>query len=118
MTTERAVRATGPTKVCGTGGTLRLGQVALGLRDRLHHRPARPSGGEQQRVACGRALITRPAVVFADEPTGSLDSRSSAEVRTLLRRCVDEFGATVVTVTHDPRAADRVVTLADGRVVA
>ncbi|GIJ43315.1 ABC transporter ATP-binding protein [Virgisporangium aliadipatigenens] len=94
---------------------------ALGLRDRLHHRPAQLSGGQQQRVACARALVTRPDVVFADEPTGALDSRSSAEVLTLLRRCVDEFGATVVMVTHDPRAAeraDRVVTLADGRVVA
>ena len=94
--------------------------AAVNLRDRLKHRPTELSGGQQQRVACARALITRPAVIFADEPTGNLDSRSGAEVLTLLRRSVDEFGQTVVMVTHDPVAAaftDRVVFLADGRVV-
>jgi putative ABC transport system ATP-binding protein len=95
--------------------------AALGLRDRLDHRPAQLSGGQQQRVACARALITRPDVVFADEPTGALDSQSSAGVLAFLRRSVDELGQTVVMVTHDPTAAgyaDRVVTLADGRVVS
>ena len=93
---------------------------AIGLRDRLDHRPSELSGGQQQRVACARALVSRPAVVFADEPTGNLDSRSGAEVLTLLKRSVDEFGQTVVMVTHDPVAAgytDRVVFLADGQVV-
>ncbi len=90
------------------------------LGDRLRHRPAELSGGQQQRVAVARALVSRPSVVFADEPTGNLDSRSGAEVLTLLRRSVSEFGQTVVMVTHDPAAAaytDRVVFLADGRVV-
>jgi putative ABC transport system ATP-binding protein len=92
----------------------------VGLRDRLGHRPNELSGGQQQRVAVARALASRPSLVFADEPTGNLDSRSGAEVLTLLRRSVDEFGQTVVMVTHDPVAAaftDRVVFLADGRVV-
>jgi putative ABC transport system ATP-binding protein len=94
--------------------------AAVGLRDRLHHRPAQLSGGQQQRVACARALITNPDVVFADEPTGALDSRSSADLLGLLRRSVDEFGRTVVMVTHEPAAAayaDRVLFLADGRLV-
>ena len=93
---------------------------AVGLTDRLTHRPSELSGGQQQRVAVARALVTRPAVVFADEPTGNLDSRSSADVLGLLRRAVDEFGQTVVMVTHDPAAAeisDRVVSLADGKIV-
>src|SRR5690349_11221760 len=93
---------------------------AVGLRPRLGHRPAEMSGGQQQRVACARALVSRPAIVFADEPTGNLDSTSGAEVLGFLRRSVDEFGQTVVMVTHDPVAAaytDRVVFLADGRVV-
>jgi putative ABC transport system ATP-binding protein len=93
---------------------------AVGLRDRLRHRPNELSGGQQQRVAVARALASRPSIVFADEPTGNLDSRSGAEVLTLLRRSVDEFGQTVVMVTHDPIAAaytDRVVFLADGSVV-
>ncbi|QWZ08195.1 ABC transporter ATP-binding protein [Nocardioides panacis] len=92
----------------------------VGLRDRLTHRPNELSGGQQQRVAVARALASRPSIVFADEPTGNLDSRSGAEVLTLLRRSVDEFGQTVVMVTHDPVAAaftDRVLFLADGRVV-
>ncbi|HEU4911352.1 MAG TPA: ABC transporter ATP-binding protein [Actinomycetes bacterium] len=92
----------------------------VGLRDRLGHRPSELSGGQQQRVAVARALAGRPDVVFADEPTGNLDSRSGEEVLTFLRRSVDESGQTVVMVTHDPVAAshaDRVVFLADGRIV-
>jgi putative ABC transport system ATP-binding protein len=92
----------------------------VGLRDRLGHRPSELSGGQQQRVAVARALVTRPDVVFADEPTGNLDSRSSGEVLGLLRHAVDRFGQTVVMVTHDPGAAaraDAVVFLGDGRVV-
>jgi putative ABC transport system ATP-binding protein len=90
------------------------------LGDRRMHRPSELSGGQQQRVAVARALITRPAVVFADEPTGNLDSESGRDVLDLLRRAVDEFGQTIVMVTHDPAAAataDRVMFLADGRVV-
>ena len=92
----------------------------VGLRDRLGHRPSELSGGQQQRVAVARALAGRPDVVFADEPTGNLDSRAGEEVLTFLRRSVDESGQTVVMVTHDPVAAshaDRVVFLADGRIV-
>jgi putative ABC transport system ATP-binding protein len=92
----------------------------LGIRDRLSHRPSELSGGQQQRVACARALISRPAIVFADEPTGNLDSRASAEILSFLRRSVDEFGQSIVMVTHDPAAAgyaDRVLFLADGRIV-
>jgi putative ABC transport system ATP-binding protein len=94
---------------------------AVGLTDRRTHRPSELSGGQQQRVAVARALVTRPAVVFADEPTGNLDSHSSADVLDLLRRAVDDFGQTVVMVTHDPTAAeatDRVVELADGLIVS
>jgi putative ABC transport system ATP-binding protein len=90
----------------------------LGLADRLRHRPSELSGGQQQRVAIARALLSRPDVVFADEPTGNLDSHSGAEVLSLLRSSVRETGQTVVMVTHDPAAAcyaDRVVLLADGR---
>ena len=93
---------------------------AVGLGDRLTHRPAELSGGQQQRVAIARALIARPAVVFADEPTGNLDSKSASDVLDLLRRAVDEFGQTVIMVTHDAgaaAAADRVVLLRDGLVV-
>ena len=92
----------------------------VGLADRKTHRPSQLSGGQQQRVAVARALVTRPAVVFADEPTGNLDSKASAEVLGLLRRSVDELGQTVVMVTHDASAAavaDRIIVLADGRVV-
>jgi len=95
--------------------------AAVGLGDRLGHRPSELSGGQQQRVAVARALISEPAVVFADEPTGNLDSKSSDEVLSLLRGAVDEFGQTVVMVTHEAHAAaiaDRVVVLVDGRVVA
>ena len=93
---------------------------ALGITDRLGHRPAELSGGQQQRVATARALITRPNLIFADEPTGNLDSRSATELLTQIRRAVDEYRQTVVMVTHDPRAAayaDRVLFLADGQVV-
>ncbi len=93
---------------------------AVGLRPRLGHRPTELSGGQQQRVACARALAGRPEVVFADEPTGNLDSRSGASVLSFLRTSVREMGQTVVMVTHDPAAAsyaDRVLFLADGRIV-
>jgi putative ABC transport system ATP-binding protein len=92
----------------------------VGLSDRLTHRPAELSGGQQQRVAVARALISKPAVVFADEPTGNLDSKSSEEVLGMLRQSVDELGQTVVMVTHDPEAAayaDRLIVLRDGLVV-
>ena len=94
--------------------------ATLRLGDRLRHRPSELSGGQQQRVAVGRALAGRPEIVFADEPTGNLDSASGAELLGFLRRSVDEFGQTIVMVTHDPVSAayaDRVVFLADGRVV-
>jgi putative ABC transport system ATP-binding protein len=92
----------------------------VGLADRLSHRPSELSGGQQQRVAVARALVSRPSVLFADEPTGNLDSRTGQEVLSLLRRSVDEFGQTIVMVTHDPGAAtiaDRVLFLKDGRIV-
>jgi putative ABC transport system ATP-binding protein len=92
----------------------------IGLQDRLKHRPNELSGGQQQRVAAARALATQPEIIFADEPTGNLDSRSSAEMLSFLRRSVREFGQTIVMVTHDPTAAayaDWVVFLADGRIV-
>jgi putative ABC transport system ATP-binding protein len=93
---------------------------AVGLGDRRTHRPSELSGGQQQRVAVARALVSKPAVVFADEPTGNLDSKASADVLDLLRRSVDEFGQTVIVVTHDPVAAahaDRLITLDDGKLV-
>jgi putative ABC transport system ATP-binding protein len=92
----------------------------VGLGDRLKHRPAELSGGQQQRVAVARALASRPSVIFADEPTGNLDSRSGGEILAFMRRAVDELGQTIVMVTHDPVAAsyaDAVVFLADGQVV-
>jgi putative ABC transport system ATP-binding protein len=92
----------------------------VGLNGRRHHRPAQLSGGQQQRVALARALVTRPTVLFADEPTGNLDSTTSEEVMRLLRSSVDELGQTTVMVTHDARAAstaDRVLILADGEIV-
>ncbi len=92
----------------------------VGIGDRLSHRPAELSGGQQQRVAVARALVSRPAVVFADEPSGNLDSKATDDVLALLRQAVDEFGQTVVMVTHDPHAAsfaDRLLVLADGRIV-
>jgi putative ABC transport system ATP-binding protein len=92
----------------------------VGLEDRLSHRPSQLSGGQQQRVACARALMGRPDVIFADEPTGNLDSKSGAEVLSFLRSSVREHGQTIVMVTHDPVAAsytDRVIFLADGEVV-
>jgi putative ABC transport system ATP-binding protein len=92
----------------------------VGLRDRIEHRPNELSGGQAQRVAVARALITRPAVVFADEPTGNLDSKASRDVLALLRRAVDDFGQTIVMVTHDAGAAaiaDSVLFLADGLIV-
>jgi putative ABC transport system ATP-binding protein len=92
---------------------------ATGLSDRTTHRPAELSGGQQQRVAIARALLARPAVVFADEPTGNLDSKTGADILALLRHAADEFGQTIVMVTHDPRAAaiaDRVLFLTDGRI--
>ncbi len=92
----------------------------VGIRDRLSHRPAELSGGQQQRVAVARALISRPSVVFADEPSGNLDSKASGDVLSLLRQAVDDFRQTVVMVTHDAHAAsfaDRLLLLADGRIV-
>jgi putative ABC transport system ATP-binding protein len=93
---------------------------ALNLRPRLKHRPSELSGGQQQRVAAARALVSRPDIVFADEPTGQLDSQSSAELLDFMRRAADDFKQTIVMVTHEPSAAsraDRVLFLADGRVV-
>jgi putative ABC transport system ATP-binding protein len=92
----------------------------VGLGDRLDHRPSELSGGQQQRVAIARALVTRPTVVFADEPTGNLDSRTGAEILDLLRTSVSEYGQTLVMVTHDAGAAstaDRILFLADGEIV-
>jgi putative ABC transport system ATP-binding protein len=92
----------------------------VGLADRLQHRPSELSGGQQQRVAVARALASRPEIIFADEPTGNLDSRAGTEVLTFMRRAVDEMHQTIVMVTHDPMAAsyaDRIVFLADGRIV-
>jgi putative ABC transport system ATP-binding protein len=100
-------------------GEVRAVAARVGLDDRLRHRPSQLSGGQQQRVAIARALVTRPEVVFADEPTGALDSRTGRGVLALLREVVDADGHTVVMVTHDPAAAahaDRVVLLADGRI--
>src|SRR5262249_7779051 len=92
----------------------------VGLGDRLSHRPAELSGGQQQRVAIARALVSRPTVVFADDPTGNLDSSTSGEILELVRRSVDQYGQTTVMVTHDARAAemaDRILFLGDGKIV-
>ncbi len=94
--------------------------TTVALRDRLKHRPDELSGGQQQRVAVARALASRPQIIFADEPTGNLDSRSGTEILTFMRQAVNELGQTIVMVTHDPVAAshaDRIVFLADGRIV-
>jgi putative ABC transport system ATP-binding protein len=94
--------------------------TTVGLADRLKHRPSELSGGQQQRVAVARALASRPQVIFADEPTGNLDSKASAEILEFMRQAVTELGQTIVMVTHDPAAAgysDRVVFLADGKIV-
>jgi putative ABC transport system ATP-binding protein len=94
---------------------------AVGLRSRLQHRPSELSGGQQQRVAVARALAGRPDIIFADEPTGNLDSRAGAEILTFMRNAVRDFGQTIVMVTHDPVAAcsaDRIVFLSDGRIVS
>jgi putative ABC transport system ATP-binding protein len=93
---------------------------AMGLRNRLDHRPSELSGGQQQRVAVARALASRPDIIFADEPTGNLDSRTGAEILRFMRTAVTDLGQTIVMVTHDPVAAayaDRVVFLADGKIV-
>ncbi len=112
-----------PTRIAGGRPDPRwLDEVidSVGLSERRRHRPAQLSGGQQQRVAIARAMLSRPTVMFADEPTGNLDSRASAEVLDLLRRSADDHGQTLVMVTHDARAAtiaDRIVFLADGRIV-
>ena len=93
---------------------------AVGLADRMSHRPSELSGGQQQRVAVARALVGKPQIIFADEPTGNLDSRSGAGILSFMRTAVREFGQTIVMVTHDPNAAayaDRAVFLADGHIV-
>ncbi|GAA4133259.1 ABC transporter ATP-binding protein [Actinomadura keratinilytica] len=121
LTAEENIRLTG--RLAGARADQRWFDTlvdALGLRGRLHHRPAEMSGGQQQRVAVARALLTRPEVLFADEPTGNLDSRSGAEVLGFLRSAVDSYRQTVIMVTHDPKAAayaDRVLFLADGNIV-
>jgi putative ABC transport system ATP-binding protein len=122
LTAEENVRL--PLTLAGRGdGDRRVERLleAVALSDRRTHRPAELSGGQQQRVAVARALASEPAVIFADEPTGNLDSTTSAEILALLRRAVDEFGQAVVMVTHDPVAAafaDRVIFLDDGHIVA
>jgi putative ABC transport system ATP-binding protein len=102
------------------GGWLDTVVTAVGLQDRLSHRPSELSGGQQQRVAVARALASRPEIIFADEPTGNLDSKSGAEILTFMRKAVDDLGQTIVMVTHDPVAAgyaDRALFLNDGRIV-
>lgn len=94
--------------------------AAVGIEDRLNHRPAELSGGQQQRVAAARALVSKPAIVFADEPSGNLDSKAEAELLAFMRRAVDDFGQTIVMVTHDPVAAsysDRIIFLDDGNCI-
>ena len=94
--------------------------TTVGLADRLRHRPNELSGGQQQRVAVARALASRPEIIFADEPTGNLDSRTGSEILEFMRKAVDDLGQTIVMVTHDPVAAgyaDRVIFLADGQII-
>ena len=122
-TISAAKNITLPLQLAGRkGDPAWIGQIidTVGLADRVQHRPAELSGGQQQRVAVARALASRPEIIFADEPTGNLDSRAGAEVLGFMRRAVDEMGQTIVMVTHDPMAAayaDRIVFLADGRIV-
>ena len=122
-TLTAAENITLPTNIAGrTIDRAWFGEITqrLGLTKRLTHRPAELSGGQQQRVACARALVSRPDIIFGDEPTGNLDSNSSAEVLDILRTSVDRDGQTVVIVTHDARAAsyaDRVIFLRDGNIV-
>jgi putative ABC transport system ATP-binding protein len=120
-TLSAAENITLPIDIAGSdvdGGWFDQVVSTMGLSDRLRHRPSELSGGQQQRVAAARALVSRPEIIFADEPTGNLDSRASEEVLTFLRRAVDDFEQTIVMVTHDPIAAafaDKVVFLVDGR---
>ena len=122
-TLTAAENITLPTDIAGKGVDKQWFEEVtsrLGLVERLEHRPAELSGGQQQRVACARALVSRPEIIFGDEPTGNLDSNSSAEVLDILRTAVDKDDQTVVIVTHDAKAAsyaDRVVFLADGKLV-
>jgi putative ABC transport system ATP-binding protein len=121
LTAEENVKL--PLSVAGTHadeGWFKELMAKVGLTNRLGHRPAELSGGQQQRVAVARSLVSRPTVVFADEPTGNLDSRSSGEILALLRDSCDTYGQTIVMVTHDPRAAaiaDRILYIADGKIV-
>jgi putative ABC transport system ATP-binding protein len=123
-TLTAAENITLPCDLAGTNvdrGWFDLLAAQLGISDRLSHLPSELSGGQQQRIACARALIARPQLIFADEPTGNLDSNAAAELLTFLRTAVNEHEQSIVMVTHDPRAAsyaDRVVFLADGKVVA
>ena len=117
---ERAVGGAGLEVGVGGGDDAHVDLARALPPDRLDHPPSELSGGQQQRGAVARALATRPQIIFGDEPTGNLDSKSSAEVMTFMRRAVDEMRQTIVIVTHDPRAAsyaDRTLFLADGRVV-
>ena len=122
-TISAAKNITLPLQLAGRkGDPAWIGQIidTVGLADRVQHRPSELSGGQQQRVAVARALASRPEIIFADEPTGNLDSHAGAEVLGFMRRAVDEMGQTIVMVTHDPIAAsyaDRIVFLADGRIV-
>jgi putative ABC transport system ATP-binding protein len=122
-TISAAKNITLPLQLAGRkGDPAWIGQIidTVGLADRVQHRPSELSGGQQQRVAVARALASRPEIIFADEPTGNLDSKAGMEVLGFMRRAVDEMGQTIVMVTHDPMAAayaDRIVFLADGRIV-
>ena len=121
LTAEENIRL--PMSIAGRKGDEQWIQqviLTLGLGDRLSHRPNELSGGQQQRVAAARALSSQPEIVFGDEPSGNLDSKSAAELLSFLRRAVDEFGQTMVMVTHDPSVAsyaDRIIFLADGKLV-